>query len=136
MDTVSQAIPFTAWEQAVFVGLFIVLVVMLLGWFTKQSDKWQKFMFDIDEKWRQFNKEQRDTNLEAMNCVEGSLKDLTTVTQGLVSEVREMRDDSKAFYESFHAHDIQAKEIKLLVEANGKPAPKPRAKKTVANDGQ
>jgi len=130
MDTVSQAIPFTAWEQAVFVGLFIVLVVMLLGWFTKQSDKWQKFMFDIDEKWRQFNKEQRDTNLEAMNCVEGSLKDLTTVTQGLVSEVREMRDDSKAFYESFHAHDIQAKEIKLLVEANGKPAPKPRSTKS------
>ena len=133
MDTVSQAIPFTAWEQAVFVGLFIVLVVMLLGWFTKQSDKWQKFMFDIDEKWRQFNKEQRDTNLEAMNCVEGSLKDLTTVTQGLVSEVREMRDDSKAFYESFHAHDIQAKEILAQVQ---KPAPKPRAKKTVANDGQ
>jgi len=87
-------------------------------------------MFDIDEKWRAFNKEQRDTNLEAMNCVEGSLKDLTTVTQGLVSEVREMRDDSKAFYESFHAHDVQAKEILAQVQ---KPAPKPRAKKTVEN---
>jgi hypothetical protein len=124
-------IPFTAWEQAVFVALFITFVVGLLVWFGKQSDKWQKFMFEIDDKWRAFNKEQRDTNLEAMNCVEGSLKDLTTVTQGLVSEVREMRDDSKAFYESFHAHDIQAKEIKLLVEANGKPAPKPRAKKPV-----
>ena len=131
MDTVSQAIPFTAWEQAAIIGIFIVFVGILLTWFSKQADKWQKFMFDIDEKWRQFNKEQRDTNLEAMNCVEGSLKDLTTVTQGLVSEVREMRGDSKAFYESFHAHDIQAKEIKLLVEANGKPAPKPRVKKSV-----
>ena len=124
-------IPFTAWEQAVFVALFITFVVGLLVWFGKQSDKWQKFMFEIDDKWRAFNKEQRETNLESMNCVEGSLKDLTTVTQGLVSEVREMRDDSKAFYESFHAHDIQAKEIKLLVEANGKPAPKPRVKKPV-----
>jgi len=128
MDTVSQAIPFTAWEQAAIIGIFIVFVGILLTWFSKQADKWQKFMFDIDEKWRQFNKEQRDTNLEAMNCVEGSLKDLTTVTQGLVSEVREMRDDSKAFYESFHAHDIQAKEILAQVQ---KPAPKPRAKKPV-----
>jgi len=66
-----------------------------------------------------------------MNCVEGSLKDLTTVTQGLVSEVREMRDDSKAFYESFHAHDIQAKEILAQVQ---KPAPKPRVKKTDADN--
>ena len=127
MDTVSQAIPFTAWEQAAIIGIFIVFVGILLTWFSKQADKWQKFMFDIDEKWRQFNKEQRDTNLEAMNCVEGSLKDLTTVTQGLVSEVREMRDDSKAFYESFHAHDIQAKEILAQVQ---KPAPKPRLTKS------
>ena len=119
-------IPFTAWEQAVFVALFITFVVGLLVWFGKQSDKWQKFMFEIDDKWRAFNKEQRETNLESMNCVEGSLKDLTTVTQGLVSEVREMRDDSKAFYESFHAHDIQAKEILAQVQ---KPAPKPRVKK-------
>ena len=127
MDTVSQAIPFTAWEQAAIIGIFIVFVGILLTWFSKQADKWQKFMFDIDEKWRQFHKEQRDTNLEAMNCVEGSLKDLTTVTQGLVSEVREMRDDSKAFYESFHAHDIQAKEILAQVQ---KPAPKPRSTKS------
>lgn len=127
MDTVSQAIPFTAWEQAAIIGIFIVFVGILLTWFSKQADKWQKFMFDIDEKWRQLNKEQRDTNLEAMNCVEGSLKDLTTVTQGLVSEVREMRDDSKAFYESFHAHDIQAKEILAQVQ---KPAPKPRSTKS------
>jgi len=129
--TGGELLPATAWEQAAIIGIFIVFVGILLTWFSKQADKWQKFMFDIDEKWRQFNKEQRDANLEAMNCVEGSLKDLTTVTQGLVSEVREMRDDSKAFYESFHAHDIQAKEIKLLVEANGKPAPKPRVKKPV-----
>jgi uncharacterized membrane protein len=127
MDTVSQAIPFTAWEQAAIIGIFIVFVGILLSWFSRQSDKWQKFMFDIDEKWRAFNKEQRETNLESMNCVEGSLKDLTTVTQGLVSEVREMRDDSKAFYESFHAHDIQAKEIMALVQ---KPAPKPRSTKS------
>jgi len=129
METTVTQIPFTAWEQAVFVVLFITMVIGLLYWFSKQSDKWQKFMFDIDEKWRQFNKEQREANLQSMNCVEGSLKDLTTVTQGLVNEMREMRQDSKEFYERFHQHDAQAKEILHEVKTNGKPAPKPRVKK-------
>ena len=140
--TGGELLPATAWEQAAIIGIFIVFFVYVLTWMAKrnasdqqfqasESDKWQKFIGEIDDKWRAFNKEQRETNLASMNCVEGSLKDLTTVTQGLVSEVREMRDDSKAFYESFHAHDIQAKEIKLLVEANGKPAAKPRVKKPV-----
>jgi hypothetical protein len=109
-------------------GAIILLVSGLLVWFSKQSDKWQKFMFDIDEKWRAFNREQRETNQQSMNCVESSLKDLTTVTQGLVNEMREMRQDSKEFYERFHQHDAQAKEILHEVK-NGKPAPKPRAKK-------
>ena len=129
METTVTQIPFTAWEQAVFVVLFITMVIGLLYWFSKQSDKWQKFMFDIDEKWRAFNREQRETNLQSMNCVEGSLKDLTTVTQGLVNEMREMRQDSQKFYERFHQHDAQAKEILHEVKTNGKPAPKPRTRK-------
>ena len=129
METTVTQIPFTAWEQAVFVVLFILLVSGLLVWFSKQSDKWQKFMFDIDEKWRAFNREQRDSNQESMNCVEGSLKDLTTVTQGLVNEVKEMRADSQKFYENFHAHDVQAKEILHEVKTNVKTPPKPRTRK-------
>ena len=129
METTVTQIPFTAWEQAVFVVLFILLVSGLLVWFSKQSDKWQKFMFDIDEKWRAFNREQRDSNQESMNCVEGSLKDLTTVTQGLVNEVKEMRADSQKFYENFHAHDVQAKETLHEVKTNVKTPPKPRTRK-------
>lgn len=114
MDTggaLIESIPFTAWEQAVFVALFIVLVIGLLAWFGKQSDKWQKFMFDIDEKWRAFSREQREENNCAMAEVKDSLIDLTTVTQGLVHEVKEMREDSKSFYANFQIHDVQAKEI-------------------------
>jgi len=129
METTVTQIPFTAWEQAVFVVLFITMVIGLLYWFSKQSDKWQKFMFDIDEKWRAFNREQRETNLQSMNCVENALTNLTTVTQGLVNEMREMRQDSKEFYASFREHDQQAKEILAEVKTNGKPAPKPRVKK-------
>ena len=127
METV-EVIPFTAWEQAVFVGLFIVLVVGLLYWFTKQSDKWQNFMLTIDEKWREFNKEQRLDNNCQMKDVNASLSDLAQVTQGLVSEVKEMRSDSSVFYANFQQHDLQSKDILSKVT---KP---PRATRTNGNN--
>ena len=131
--TGAELIPASAWEQAVFVSLFIVLVVGLLYWFTKQSDKWQAFMLEIDEKWRAFNKEQREENNACMTDVNSGLRNLTQVTQGLVTEVREMRIESREITAALLEHDDQAKAILALVS---KPAPKPRAKKTVANDGQ
>ena len=131
--TGAELIPASAWEQAVFVSLFIVLVVGLLYWFTKQSDKWQSFMLEIDEKWRAFNKEQREENNACMTDVNSGLRNLTQVTQGLVTEVREMRIESREITAALLDHDDQAKAILALVS---KPAPKPRAKKTVANDGQ
>ena len=97
-----------------------MFVGILLAWFSKQSDKWQKFMFDIDEKWRTFNKEQREDNNCAMADVNASLSNLTKTTGDLARSVEEMRVDIKA-------HDIQAKEILALVQ---KPAPKPRVKKS------
>lgn len=124
--TGAEAIPFEAWEQAVFVALFVVFGIGLLTWFGKQSDKWQKFMFDIDDKWRAFDREQREANNCAMEDVRKGLADLTQVTGKLVLTVDEMRTD-------IGSHDAQAKEILAAVK---KPTPKPRAKKTVANDGQ
>lgn len=112
----AESIPFTAWEQASIVALFILFVISLLAsllaWFNRQSDKWQKFMFDIDDKWREFNKEQREENNCAMQDVNAGLKNLTKVTYGLVQEVKEMREDSRRFSnEVFRDHDLQAKEI-------------------------
>ena len=112
----AESIPFTAWEQAAIVALFIVFVISLLAslltWFNRQSDKWQKFMFDIDDKWREFNREQREENNCAMQDVNAGLKNLTKVTYGLVQEVKEMREDSRRFSnEIFRDHDMQAKEI-------------------------
>ena len=121
-------IPAEAWIQAVFVCLFIVLVLWLLAWFSKQNEKWQNFIAQIEEQWRAFSKEQRTENNACMREVNQGLTDLTTVTQGLVAEVKEMREDSQHFYASFREHDVQAKEILHEVK-NGKPAPKPRVKK-------
>jgi len=129
-----ELIPLTAWQQAAVVCLFIVLVILLLNWFSKQSKNWQDFIDKSNEKWREFNREQREENNCAMNDVKGSLQDLTTVTQALVSEVKEMRSDTSVFLGSFAQHDLQAREILNEVK---KPTPtRSRAKKTVANDGQ
>lgn len=127
-----ETVPFTAWEQAVFVSLFIVFVGALLAWFTKQNDKWQRFIAEIEEKWRQFSREQRQENNACMGEVKQSLIDLTHVTQGLVAEVREMRADSQQFYQSFHEHDAQAKALINEVKANGKAAPKTTTRKPKA----
>lgn len=120
--TGGELLPATAWEQAAIIGIFIVFFVYVLTWMAKrnasdqkfqasESDKWQKFIGEIDDKWRAFNKEQRIENNDSLKCVENSLKDLTTVTQGLVSEVKEMRSDTSVFFENFHQHDAQAREI-------------------------
>ena len=127
MDGV-ELIPLTAWQQAAVVCLFIVLVILLLNWFSKQSKNWQDFIDKSNEKWREFNREQREENNCAMNDVKGSLQDLTTVTQALVSEVKEMRSDTSVIMGEIHAYDGKMNEILAEVK---KPAPKPRAKKPV-----
>jgi len=130
MDGV-ELIPLTAWQQAAVVCLFIVLVILLLNWFSKQSKNWQDFIDKSNEKWREFNREQREENNCAMNDVKGSLQDLTTVTQALVSEVKEMRSDTSMFLGAFNQHDLQAREILNEVK---KPASRSRAKKPVEVD--
>ena len=120
MDGV-ELIPLTAWQQAAIVCLFIVLVILLLNWFSKQSKNWQDFIDRSNEKWREFNREQREENNCAMADVNASLSNLTKTTGDLARSVEEMRTD-------IQAHDAQAKEILALV---AKAAPKPRAKKPV-----
>ena len=115
-SNVTGAIPFTAWEQAVFVALFIVMVIALLTWFTKQSEKWQRFIAEIDEKWRQFNREQRIENNDAMAEVNQSITNLTAVTQGMVAEVKQMREESAKFYTDFQRHDDKADEVLRAVK--------------------
>ena len=86
----------------------------------EESDKWQTFIGSLDDKWRAFNKEQREENNCAMADVNASLSNLTNVTGDLARSVEEMRVDIKA-------HDQQAKEILALVS---KPTPKPRSTKS------
>jgi len=124
---VVEAVPYSAWEQAVFVVLLIVFAIALLAWFTKQSDKWQAFIARMEEQWRAFNREQRKENND---CMQG----LTDVIQQLLLQVREMRDESNNFYANFQAHDLQAKEILDKVAANCKPVTKPAPRKATPKE--
>jgi hypothetical protein len=129
--TGGELLPATAWEQAAIIGIFIVFAIFVFGWLAKsrkedrqfqaeESDKWQTFIGSIDDKWRAFNKEQREENNCAMADVNASLSNLTNVTGDLARSVEEVRAGIKE-------HDIQAKEILALVQ---KPAPRSRAKKS------
>ena len=147
MNEVGELLPVAAWIQAVFVCLFFLIVAYMLWWNGKQSkegrdfqksesdsnrafqenesNKWQKFIYDLNSSWQNQNTEQRQDNNCAMADVNKSITNLATVTQGLVSEVREMRVESRQIAVDLHNHDLQAKEIMAIV----KPQPKPRAKK-------
>lgn len=125
-----ELIPRIAWEQAVYICLFLILIFWIFTWFGKRDDKWQIFIEASNDKWRQFSKEQREQNQASMICVENSLKDLTTVTQALVSEVREMRSDTSVFFGEFYEHDNRAKDILFEVK-NIKPASRSRSKAKV-----
>jgi hypothetical protein len=76
------SIPFTSWEQAVFVTLFAVFVIGILTWAGKREEKWQKFIQGQDEKWRNWIEDQRERDNAAL-C------DLTAAIKSLNDDLRE-----------------------------------------------
>lgn len=120
MNEVAEVIPFSAWQQAVFVVLLIVLVIWMLAWMTKQQKTWQDFIAGRDDQWQRFSREQQKDSNDGLSDVNKGLNDLTKVTGKLVVTVDEMRQD-------ICQHDAQAKEV--LRAVNGiaqKPASRPR----------
>ena len=104
---VTSSIPFTAWEQAVFVVLFIILLAVLLPWFTKQQRSWQDFIDtqntrwqdaikDTDARWQSWMKEQNLSQCESM-------KQITEAIEGLMVKLDE--HDGKVEERFAHAID-------------------------------
>lgn len=146
-------IPNTAWEQAVYVSLFVAFVTGVLAWLTvqrksdmehadAQNRAWQDYLANSNAQWQEFNREQRMGNNVCMNAVNKSLQDLTSVTQALVQEVKEIRSDSRDFTIEFRDHDLQAKRTGIVVDkiplnnpkAVVRPVPKPRIVPPKDND--
>lgn len=142
----TEIIPNVLLEQLPLVAAIMIVVFYTFNWIkqTRKEDQqyrredqafqdqqrkeWQIFMAGRDDKWLAFNKEQRDCNNLAMNELRGSVQDLTTVTQGMVIEMKEMRSENSAFFNTFQDHDDQARDILELV-AHPKAKPRTRAPK-------
>jgi preprotein translocase subunit SecF len=116
----TAVLPFTAYEQAIFVALFIVLVTVLIRWFSTQQEKWQKFMTGMNLSWQNFIESQRKEERETLDKLKKSVGDLTVVTSTLVQEVREIRSDLRD-----HDHTVETR-IQSVVNASVPVKSRPR----------
>jgi hypothetical protein len=128
------AIPATAWEQGVFVVLFIVLVAVILGWVARENSLSRAFQkteaaarekaqTERDDQWRAFLEQQRQIDQENGLVVRKSLDGLTTIIASLVDEVHDGRTD-------FREHDAmeRAKLEEMSKVVHDRQATRPRGK--------
>jgi len=136
MPPTTELLPNTVWEQAPYLGIMFIFMLFVFFWLLKsrsndqefqaqQQKEWQDFIKEQDTTWRNFSQEQRKENNHSMNEVNGSLRDLTTVSQELVNQIKEMRMDTSLVYQRIEKHDDQAREFFEVI----KNPPKPRTKK-------
>ena len=125
METVG--VPFTAWEQSVFVVLFIVLVVVLIKWFSSQQEKWQRFMGEMNRSWQDFIEAQRKEERETLDGLKKSVGDITVVTTALVQQVTELRSDVNEINSTLKDHDKSVESrVKDIQDASKSRNTKPR----------
>lgn len=72
-----EGIPYTAWQQAVFVVLFILAIVILLNWQSKQQAKWQEFIQQRDQQWQEWMLKTNCQTADAMEHVTEALEKLS-----------------------------------------------------------
>jgi hypothetical protein len=75
--TGAEGIPYTAWQQAVFVVLFICAIVILLNWQSKQQAKWQEFIQQRDQQWQEWMLKTNSQTADAMEHVTEALEKLS-----------------------------------------------------------
>lgn len=92
-------LPATAWEQAVFVALFVIFCLTLIGgllsWFTRQQSQWQAFISKRDTDWQSWM-----DNAELRSAKQ--IDDVAKILQHISEQLEQ--------------HDRQAKEIKGTTE--------------------
>ena len=100
-----MTIPFTAWDQAVFVCLFLILVVAVLSWMSKENNANRKFQSDQAKEWQDFMDAQNKKNEQISLAVKSSLDGVTAVVSRLADEVRTNNDEIRGQRSEFSAHD-------------------------------
>ena len=122
-----MGVPFTAWEQSVFVVLFLVLVVVLIKWFSSQQEKWQRFMGEMNKSWQDFIEAQRREERETLDGLKKTVGDITVVTTALVQQVTELRSDVNSIDCALKDHDKSVESrVKDIQDASKSRNTKPR----------
>lgn len=107
-----QLIPESGWVQAVFVCLFLVLVVSVFGWVMKLQKNWQDFITENNREWREWMEAQEERRAKVI-C------DMTIALNSLAKEIQE--HDSKV------EARINASEKYVTGEIKSKPRKKAEA---------
>lgn len=103
------AVPFTAWEQAVFVVLLIVMVVIVLRWQARENKSARDFQASIsrfmsdqqskrDNDWRQWMEDQKQLDNQRLEAVQTALEALAALVKSVDQNITEHRAE-------FVAHD-------------------------------
>lgn len=69
-------VPESAWIQAAFVVLFIGFAAGLLNWFSKQQDKWQKFISERDIQYQTWMDKSESRTADQLESVAKTLQKL------------------------------------------------------------
>lgn len=108
---VVAAIPYTAWEQAVFVVLLILLVIVLLGWVSRENKTSREFQraealrrdaatSELSKSWQSFlsdrAKREDEANSETRILLTAQTQAISTLTQSLAE-----------FRKDFELHDAR-----------------------------
>lgn len=82
-------IPAVAWEQAVFLVLFVVFVAGVGAWFGKLSDQWQKTIIDLNTYWAEYNERQKKYSDDKLTQLE---KQVCAMSKAILTLVQIIKD--------------------------------------------
>jgi len=82
-------IPAVAWEQAVFLVLFVVFVAGVGAWFRKLSDQWQKTIIDLNTYWAEYNERQKKYSDDKLTQLE---KQVIVMSKAIMALVQIIKD--------------------------------------------
>lgn len=83
-----ESIPLSAWQDAVYVCLFIVMIIVVLGWQSRQQKQWQDFsddqntkwqngIADLDARWQRWLEKQNVRDRESMKSITEAIERLS-----------------------------------------------------------
>jgi len=82
-------IPAVAWEQEVFLVLFVVFVAGVGAWFRKLSDQWQKTIIDLNTYWAEYNERQKKYSDDKLTQLE---KQVIVMSKAIMALVQIIKD--------------------------------------------